>query len=38
MQKASDQELFSLLKIDVAPSDVEILRHRRGYVVLRRNR
>jgi hypothetical protein len=37
LQMASDRELLDLLKIDAAPAEVQILRHRKGYVVLRRN-
>jgi hypothetical protein len=37
VQIASDRELLDLLKIDAAPAEVQILRHRKGYVVLRRN-
>jgi hypothetical protein len=37
IQTATDQELLSQLKIDVAPADVLILRQKKGYVVLRRN-
>jgi hypothetical protein len=36
VQKATDQELLDLLKIEVLPADVQILRHRKGYIVLRR--
>ena len=33
VQMASDRELLDLLKIDAAPAEVQILRHRKGYVV-----
>ena len=36
VQKATDQELLSLLKIDIASGEAQILRHKKGYVVLRR--
>jgi hypothetical protein len=32
----SDSELLSLLKISATPADVEIRRHKTGYVVLQR--
>jgi hypothetical protein len=35
VQSATDQELLDLLKLDGRPCDVRILRHRKGYLVLR---
>jgi hypothetical protein len=36
MRRATDEDLLRLLKIGASPSDVEILRHSTGFVILRR--